>query len=318
MNDELSNADLIAFEIYLDAQLRSLGGLRQGGQAGAARPRAGIFIDVKPSEECFDFVNMMFTAGLTVGHVARPPQFCPNEIATREEMAAFLAIAAEGGRNFRYTAEPYFTDIGLADPYYKFIQRLEDLGITDSCASTQFYPDEPVTRGETAAFIITARYGTTPYTYPAAPYFSDVPPSHPHFPFIQKMAQAGIAREWAPGLYGPDQTITRGEVAILIVTGVLNQLRPSAAVIARAVPETASPGQALTVTLTGVNTHFAQGATQVATAPGIRVSDIVVDCETRLRVHLAVAATFVPKPTSIVVTTGAEEAVLSNRFSVRL
>jgi len=36
-----------------------------------------------------------------------------------------------------------------------------------------------------------ARYDTTPYSYPATPYFSDVP-STDIFPSVQKMAQMGI------------------------------------------------------------------------------------------------------------------------------
>jgi hypothetical protein len=116
MNDDLSGADLTAFEIYLDAQLRAIARLRWRGQTLTERERAAIFMDVAPSDDCFDAVNIMFTAGLTVGHVARPPLFCPQETAMREEMAAFLAIAAEGGRNFTHTTAPYFTDVAPDDP----------------------------------------------------------------------------------------------------------------------------------------------------------------------------------------------------------
>lgn len=162
------------------------------------------------------------------------------------------------------------------------------------------------------------RYETTPYTYPSAPYFTDVPPSNPFFPFIQKLAQSGITGGCAPNLYCPDQILTRGQMSVFIVTGLLNQLLgPTVPIVSMATPNQAAPGQILDVTLAGVNTHFAQGATQVTAAPYITPTFIAVTSETSLTVQLVVSAGAPPNPTSIVVTTGSEEAVLPNGFTVQ-
>ena len=82
-------------------------------------------------------------------------------------------------------------------------------------------------------------------------------------------------------------------------------------------PGSAAPGQSVTVTLTGQNTHFAQGATTISTPPGITVSNMTVVDATTLTVELSVDANFVAGPVSLVAITGTEEAVLPNGFTVQ-
>jgi hypothetical protein len=295
------------------------GSLTAAGQVVPVTQRATVttFADVKPPDYYFDFAGTMYTAGITAGCSASPLDYCPGDTVTRGQMAVFLVTAALGTNTFTYTTTPYFTDVAPANPFFKFIQKLRDLGITSGCSATEFCPDDPVTRGQMATFIIRARYETTPYTYPATAYFTDVPASYLFFPFIQKMAQAGITAGCAPNLYCPDTTLTRGQMAVLIVTGLLNRLLPAGtSLVAAAAPNSASPGQAVTATLTGVNTHFAQGTTQVSIGPGITATNVTVTSATSLTVEFAVAPGAAAGPYSIVATTGSEEAVLPNGFTV--
>jgi hypothetical protein len=233
-------------------------------------------------------------------------------------MAVFLITAIEHGNSFNYTATPYFTDVPASSPFFKFIQKLKDLGITGGCSATTFCPEDPVTRAQMAVFIIASRYGAIHFNYPSAPYFTDVPSASPYFPFVQKMAQAGITAGCAPNLFCPSNPLTRGQMAVFIVTGLLNQLLPPGApFVSTAVPNSAAAGQTATVTLTGVNTHFAQGTTQVAAPPGITASYVTVMSGSSLTVQLTVGGTVASGPVSLVVTTGTEEAVLPNGFMVQ-
>ena len=296
------------------------GTLTIGGQVVSVTQREStrIFADVNPPDYYFDFANLIYTSGITAGCLADPREYCPSDTITRGETAVFLVTSVEGGNNFTYTTTPYFTDVPPSDPFFKFIQKLRELGITIGCSATEFCPGDPVTRAEMAAFIIRARYETTPYTYPSNPYFTDVPASYLFFPFIQKMAQSGITAGCALNLYCPDSTLTRGQMAVFIVTGLLNQLLPAGTpLVAKAVPDSVFPGQAVTVTLTGANTHFAEGTTQVITSAGITPSNIAVTSATDLTVQFAVAPGATPRPYSIVVTTETEEAVLPNGFTVQ-
>ena len=282
------------------------------------RATAEIFADVIALDYYFDFANLMYESGITSGCSTSPPDYCPNSTTTRAEMAVFLIVAIEGGNSFTYTPTPYFTDVPPTSPYFKFIQKLRDLGITSGCTATTYCPNDSVTRAEMAVFIIVSRYETTPYTYPQTPYFTDVPATNLFFPFIQKMAQDGITSGCGAGLFCPNQSLTRGQMAVFIVTGLLNELLPTGtAVLAAAAPNSASPGQTLTVTLTGVNTHFVQGATQVVPPAGVTASNISVANGTSLTVQLTVGPTVTRNPKSIVVLTGAEEAVLPNGLLIQ-
>jgi hypothetical protein len=108
----------------------------------------------------------MDAAHITTGCLSNPPEYCPDDNISREEMAVILVTSVVGGNTFGYTQTPYFTDVSSSSPFFKFIQKLKDLGMTGGCNATQFCPNDPVTRAEMAAFIIRARYETTPFTYP--------------------------------------------------------------------------------------------------------------------------------------------------------
>ncbi len=296
------------------------GTLTIGAQTISVIQRANtqIFTDVPPSAYYFDFTNLMAIDGITAGCSTNPPEYCPNDSITREQMAVFVVVSVIGGDSFAYTAKPYFTDVPSNSPFFSFIQKLRDLGITAGCSATEFCPYDTVTRDEMAAFIIRSRYEATPFTYPATPYFSDEPPTDVFFPFVQKMAQDGITAGCGGGLYCPTQTLNRGQMAVFIVTGALNQLLPAGTpYLATASPNLASPGQTLTVTLTGVNTNFVQETTQVTAAPGITVSNTNVINPTTLTVQLTVAAGTAPNPTSLIVTTGTQQADLPNGLTIQ-
>jgi len=278
------------------------------------------FADVTASDYYFDYANLLYQAGITYGCLAQPLDYCPDSDLTRGQMAALLIAAVEGGRSrsFTYTHDPYFTDVPPSNPYFSYIQKLKDMGITKGCTATAYCPDNPVTRGETAAFIIRARYGSIPFSYPGTPYFTDAPSSYLFFPMIQKMAQAGITSGCGPKLYCPDQNLTRGQMAVFVVTGLLNELLPpDTPFLASTTPNSAIAGQTITVTVTGVNTHFAQGSTQVAAPAGIAASSVAVASGTSLTVQLMLDPAVSSGPASLVVTTGAEEAVLPNGFIVQ-
>ena len=296
------------------------GTITAAGQTATVTQRATseIFADVPPSAYYFDFANMMDQAGITGGCSIDPLDYCPNVSTTRGEMAVFLIAAIEGGNSFSYTTTPYFTDVPPSSPYFRFVQKLKDLGITEGCTATTYCPDNTVTRGEMAVFIIASRYDGTAYTYPPTPYFSDVPTSSAYFPFVQKMAQTGITGGCAPGLYCPDEALNRGQMAVFIVTGLLNELLPAGTpVIASAAPNSASPGQTVTVTLTGSGTHFAPGTTQLSFGSGITASQVTVLSETSLTAALTIGATVAANPTTIVAITGTEEADLPNGLLIQ-
>ncbi len=112
-------------------------------------------------------IEKLAFAEITKG--CNPPandNFCPNDVVTRGQMAAFLA------RAYGYTAgagNNTFVDDDFS-PFQSDIDRLAAAGITNGCnppANDRFCPDEPVLRDQMAAFLMRTE-GLTPNVPPPA------------------------------------------------------------------------------------------------------------------------------------------------------
>jgi photosystem II stability/assembly factor-like uncharacterized protein len=277
------------------------------------------FADVSPTDLFLPAIDLLMEYGITSGCGASPPLYCSTANITEGQMAVFVVRSVMGGDNFAYTQTPYFSDVPATYQFFPWIQKMQDLGIALPCAPNQFCPETPVTRGIMAVLIIRGRYDvSTPSNYPATPYFSDVPLTHPYFPWIQKMEQLGITSGCAPSSYCPNDPVTRGQMAVFIMRGEFNQLLPATTpVVVWAFPASISPGQTAVVTILGQNTNFSSGVTQVNAGAGITVSNISVTNPTTLTAQLAVASGVTLGPRSITITTGGEEATLPNGLHVQ-
>jgi len=239
-------------------------------------------------------------------------------------MAVFIVRAVMGGDNFSSDPSPHFNDVPPSHTFFKWIQKLSELGITDGCGTAQFCPDASVSRGQTAVFIIRARFGAAwRLVYPAIPLFSDVPSSHAFFPWIQKMGQIGITSGCTPTQYCPNDNVTRGQMAVFIMRGAFNQLLPANTPIVQSMtPPGGAVGQSITAIINGQNTNFLPGLTQVDAGPGIVVSNITVVAPTLVIARFDIGQTSIPAtifgPHSITVTApGSIEATLPNGFRVQ-
>jgi hypothetical protein len=119
-------------------------------------------------------------------------------------------------------------------------------------------------------------------------------------------------------LYCPDDPVTREQMAVFLMRGAFNQLLPPGTPVIVSASPTAGPrGYTMVVTLTGQNTSWVNGTTQVGTGPGITASSVVVTSPTTLTVQLNVAAGAPTGQYSLTATTGSEEATLPNGFVVQ-
>ncbi len=293
-----------------------------GLSASATDPTVVLaaFTDVLPTDVLLPAINLLREFGITSGCGNLPPTFCPTDNISRGQMAVFVVRSILGGDNFTFTATPFFTDVPAAHPYFKWIQAMRDLGITSGCGSSSKYcPDDSVTRGQMAVFIIRARYGAAnSFGYPTPPAFTDVPASHTYFSWIQKMQQLGITSGCGPTKYCPDDSVTRGQMAVFLMRGMFNQLLPvSIPLLGSISPGAVARGQSATLTINGVNTTFADGATQLSAGPGITFTNVVVSSATTLKVQVSVAAGATPGPRSLTAITGSEEATLPNGLVIQ-
>lgn len=190
------------------------------------------FTDVDSSSFYSDYINVLSLWHITSG--CSSTTFCPSATVIRSAIAAFIIRSLLGdpcpsntpcSTGFTYTAAPYFTDVVVTDPFFPYIQKLADLGITTGCTPTTFCPDYAVTREQAAVFIVRGKlkalFGNN-FTYPTTPSFTDVGTSDAFFPYVQKLFELGITSGCSPTQFCPDRVLTRQEIAVFIVRGFLN------------------------------------------------------------------------------------------------
>lgn len=173
----------------------------------------GIFRD--DDDSVFEHhIDWLATAGITRG--CNPPvndQFCPSDTVTREQMAAFLVRALDLEDRLN---DPFKDDDGSI--FEADIERLAAAEITRGCNPPDndlFCPDEMVTRGQMAAFLVRA----LGYTDAGS---GDLFVDDDRSPFaidIDRLATAGVTLGCNPPLndqFCPTQAVTRAQMAAFL------------------------------------------------------------------------------------------------------
>lgn len=190
------------------------------------RRTAQAFNDVAVTHPFFDAINLVLARQITAGCATAPLRYCGEAGITRGQMAVFI-VRSLMGDNFTFPANASFTDVPagpVAHPFFKYIQKMKELGITSGCTATQYCPDDPVTRGQMAVFMMRAKFGaTTAFTYPATAYFRDSGGLHVFYSYIQKMRELGVTSGCSATDYCPDAPVTRGQMAIFLMRGLFNE-----------------------------------------------------------------------------------------------
>ena len=131
-------------------------------------------------------------------------------------VAGFLVTA--GGVGMAQSGD--FGDVPLGHTFYDEISWMAAQGITQGCdpAGTLFCPDQPVSRGQMAAFL--ARALQLPLTVSGE--FDDVPLEHTFRTEIRRIADAGITQGCNVDgtLFCPDAPVSRQQMAAFLSRGL--------------------------------------------------------------------------------------------------
>jgi hypothetical protein len=213
------------------------------------------FTDVPPTNLFFPHIQKLEELGITTGCGAG--LFCPTDTIPRWEMAIFMVRArlALYGASFAFNSNPYFADVptnveGDGVPF-PFIQRAYEEHITNGCGTGPliYCPDEPVTRGQMASFIMRGLFNETTILGPTAPQVTGVSPS--------RMA-ATVGTEISVTIMGANTNFQAGDTVtvpsgMLAVSNVrVNSATSISATLAANTNVVAGP-QALVVTTGGQN-----------------------------------------------------------------
>ena len=196
------------------------------------------FSDVPSGSTFQSYIEAIYNNGITIG--CGNGDYCPSADVSRDQMAAFLVRAtqvSEGSQPEGFTCNgtvdcstttPYFSDVLSTNGFFKYIQKLKELGITVGCGSGDYCPSNNVTRDQMAAFLIRATQvvagqGTENFTCngnvdcsTTTPYFNDVPSINGFFKYIQKLKELGITLGCGNGNYCPSENVTRDQKAAFL------------------------------------------------------------------------------------------------------
>jgi hypothetical protein len=177
--------------------------------------QGGAFLDVPIGHAFYTDIGKLSARGVTTG--CGGGNYCPDQLVTREQMAAFI-IRALGEFSPPPPSSQRFADVSPTNPFYAFIEQMAVRQITQGCGGGNYCPSSTVTREQMAAFLIRARGEFTPPT-PSSQRFGDVPPANPFYNFIDRMAALGITLGCSaePPMYCPAQTVTRAQMAAFLV-----------------------------------------------------------------------------------------------------
>jgi hypothetical protein len=184
--------------------------------SAATRPRGWLadFLDVTAGHLFHDAIERLFRSAVTAG--CGGGNFCPDDPVTRAQMAAFLMRALHG---LAWTAPAatgtLFPDVPPGSFAAGAIEQAAAEGIFPSAGN--FGPGTPVVRSEMAELLLKAEHGPG-YTPPAATgIFLDVSAPSPAAPWIEHLFHEGITSGCGGGNYCPNDTSTRGQMAVFLV-----------------------------------------------------------------------------------------------------
>lgn len=121
-----------------------------------------------------------------------------------------------------------FTDVHPGDWFYQYVQYLYCHGVISGyntnppcdAGTPCFKPGNNTTRGQIAKIVVGA-FGF-PINVTGGPHFSDVPVGSPFYDFVETAYNLGIVNGYGDGTYRPDNNVSRGQIAKIVVNGAIN------------------------------------------------------------------------------------------------
>lgn len=155
-------------------------------------------------------------SGLEIFHGYEDGQFHPDDQITRAEFVTAL-VQALGLQVKSDKGNLDFADVKTDDWFYAAVQTGIRAGlIQDQDYTSDFMPNQPISRGEMARMIAraVAPYANVPDVKKS---FTDVDSSSPFAFYINQAAGYGILGGYEDGSFKPNQGATRAEAAVMVL-----------------------------------------------------------------------------------------------------
>jgi len=175
------------------------------------------FFDVTNATWAYREIGRCVGAGIVNGYPDGSYQ--PSQPVTRDQMAVYIARALAGGdANVpAATGAPSFTDVGTDNWALKYVEYAKNMGVVQGYDGG-YRPSDTVDRAQMAAFIARAKAGSddAATTTRVSPHFSDVPPSHWAFRYVEYLAANKLATGFGDHTFRPTSVCTRDAMAAFV------------------------------------------------------------------------------------------------------
>jgi|GEM_PF-1506500 S-layer homology domain. len=206
---------------YVQVAQKNSGSATVATPGGTLNFRVRNFADVNGTSPFWKTIEGIYAVGITGGCVTSPDLlYCPTANVNRATMAVFILRGMKGSS---YSPPVVGTGTGFLDvpvTYWAaaWIKQLAAEGITSGCGSGNYCPETLVTRAQMAIFLLRAKHGAS-YVPPDAGSgtgFTDVPATYWAAAWIKQLASEGITSGCGAGLYCPEGSVTREQMAAFL------------------------------------------------------------------------------------------------------
>ena len=177
------------------------------------------FDDVPLDSPFHSDILTIATTGIATG--CTDTSYCPANPVSRAEMAVFLLKAKYGADHLPPPPVQIFPDVPNDAFAAAWIDELASLGITAGCGdgNGNYCPNDPVTRGQMAVFLLKTLLGSDYVPPPPAGVFADVPADYFSIAWIEDLYNRGITAgcNTNPLRFCPDADVPREQMATFLV-----------------------------------------------------------------------------------------------------
>jgi hypothetical protein len=164
------------------------------------------FIDVREADYFYVPVRYLYCAGVISGYADNT--FRPYNNTTRGQLCKIVVLAE--GWPLQCPANPTFSDVPVDNTFFCYVETAVSHGTISGYSDGTFRPYNNVTRGQLCKIVVLARGWEADCT---TQHFSDVPPSHPFFCYIEVAFNHEIISGYADGTFRPGNSAIRGQIS---------------------------------------------------------------------------------------------------------
>ena len=172
------------------------------------------FTDVQPADYFYEPVRYLFCAGAISGYTDNT--FRPYNHTTRGQLTKIVVLAE--GWPIDITGGPHFSDVPSDHPFYAFVETAYHRGVISGYGDNTFRPMNNVTRAQLSKIVVAAE--GWPIDTTGGPHFSDVPPDHPFYAYIETAYNHTIISGYGDRTFRPGNSATRGQICKIVYLAV--------------------------------------------------------------------------------------------------